>query len=254
MIRIHRPADAPAVLKGKGKKHAAEMCARYEADPTADDLDPKSAIYAHESVKNALLQIQHGKCAFCECKVTHQQYGDVEHFRPKKGYKQKDGDPLERPGYYWLAYEWTNLLISCQICNQKFKKNLFPLRRPSRRAKCHKDDVSGEEPLLIDPSADDPAGHLTFHREFYRPKPSSRWGKITLDAFGLNEVARAEHRRDLLVRLEAMREARPFIAEACRANPSSLEKARLLNDIDALIAASQTESAEYAAMVRAAFR
>jgi hypothetical protein len=139
MIRIQRPADAPAVLKSKGKKHAAEMCARYDADPTTDDLDPKPTIYAHETVKNALLKLQHGKCAFCECKVTHQQYGDVEHFRPKKGYKQKDGDPLGRPGYYWLAYEWTNLLVSCQICNQKFKKNLFPLRRPSRRARCHND-------------------------------------------------------------------------------------------------------------------
>jgi hypothetical protein len=24
---------------------------------------------------------------------------------------------FEHPGYYWLAYEWTNLLPSCYDCN-----------------------------------------------------------------------------------------------------------------------------------------
>jgi uncharacterized protein (TIGR02646 family) len=219
-----------------------------------NDLDPKATIYAHETVKNALLKIQHDKCAFCECKVTHQQYGDVEHFRPKKGYKQKEGDLLGRPGYYWLAYEWTNLLVSCQICNQKFKKNLFPLKRPARRARCHNDDVTKEEPLLIDPAADDPAAHLTFHQELYRPMPSSRRGKTTIDAFGLNEMARAEHRRDHFIKLRTVMNARPYFAEACRANPSSLELAQQLSDIDALLAESQADSAEYAAMARAVFR
>lgn len=254
MIRIHRPTDVPEVLKSKGKKHAAELCDRYVADPTAGDLDPKPAIYSHKTVKIVLLKAQHDKCAFCECKVLHQQYGDVEHFRPKKGYKQKEADSLGRPGYYWLAYEWSNLFISCQICNQKFKKNLFPLRQPSRRARSHYDDLSKEEPLLIDPSAEDPATHLTFHQEFYRPMPASRRGKATIDAFGLNEMARAEHRRDLLVKLETVMKARPYIAEACRVNPSSLRLVRQLNDIDALILASQADFGEYAAMARVVFR
>ena len=254
MIRIHRPADAPAVLKGKGKKHAAEMCARYDADPATAVLDPKPSIYAHETVKNALLKVQHDKCAFCECKVTHQQYGDVEHFRPKKGYKQKDGDPLERPGYYWLAYEWTNLLISCQICNQKFKKNLFPLRRPSRRARCHNDDVSKEESLLIDPSADDPVAHLTFHQELYRPMASSRRGKVTIDAFGLNDPRRLEDRREKLASLNLMTDHRRLLIDACRKDPSSVELAKALEDLGVRIVAIQSDSAEYAAMARAVFR
>jgi hypothetical protein len=53
-------------------------------------------------------------------------------FRPKGGWVQNDGDALTQPGYYWLAYEWSNLLISCQLCNQEFKKNRFPLLNPTR--------------------------------------------------------------------------------------------------------------------------
>nr|WP_239015299.1 AAA family ATPase [Archangium violaceum] len=78
-----------------------------------------------------------GKCAFCESQLAHISYGDVEHFRPKAGWRQEEGGPLGRPGYYWLAYEWTNLFLACTLCNQQFKRNLFPLRTPSRRARSH---------------------------------------------------------------------------------------------------------------------
>ncbi len=257
MIRIHRPA-APAVLTKKGKAHADEMCRLYDADPVACQrgegrLEPKPDIYAHETVKDALLEAQHGKCAFCECKVTHQQSGDVEHFRPKRGYKQKESDPLGRPGYYWLAYEWTNLLVSCSKCNQQFKKNLFPLQRPSRRARCHHDDLAREEPLLIDPSSDNPDDHLTFDREFYRPLPSSKQGKCTIDTFGLNHPNRVEQRRDRLITLGMLKDARQRLAEACRVNTSPPEQAKL-SELETYIVESQSDSAEYAAMARSIFR
>ena len=258
MIRIHRPT-APTVLTKKGKAHAGEMCRLYDADPAAckrgeGGLEPNPAIYAHKTVKDALLEAQHGKCAFCECKVTHQQYGDVEHFRPKRGYKQKESDDLGRPGYYWLAYEWTNLLVSCSKCNQQFKKNLFPLRRPSRRARCHHDDIAREEPLLIDPSSEDPATDLTFDREFYRPLPSTRRGKVTIDTFGLNKPDRTEHRQDILAVLMLMSRYRLILVEACRQDPSSGERALELAELNTLIAARQSDSAEYAAMARSIFR
>ena len=61
-----------------------------------------------------LLKAQHDKCCFCESKVTQVAYGDVEHYRPKAGYRQEHGAPLGRPGYYLLAYEWSNLMFCCQ--------------------------------------------------------------------------------------------------------------------------------------------
>ncbi len=88
--------------------------------------------------------MQHDKCAFCESKVSAIAYGDVEHFRPKAGYQQSHDDDLQRPGYYWLAYEWSNLFFSCSICNQQGKRNVFPLANPRRRATCHRDDIGLE--------------------------------------------------------------------------------------------------------------
>jgi hypothetical protein len=48
---------------------------------------------------------------------------------------------LEQPGYFWLAYVWANLFLACQLCNQSFKKNLFPLADPAKRARSHLHDL-----------------------------------------------------------------------------------------------------------------
>src|SRR5207248_2896103 len=80
---------------------------------------------------------------------AHTGYGDVEHFRPKGGYKQRETDELKRPGYYWLAYAWDNLFCSCQLCNQRFKRNLFPLRDGRRRARSHTHKLDKEQPLPL---------------------------------------------------------------------------------------------------------
>ena len=55
------------------------------------------------------------KCAYCEAPTSLVAYGDVEHYRPKSI-------------YWWLAYNYDNYLVSCQLCNQKFKKAKFPVR------------------------------------------------------------------------------------------------------------------------------
>ena len=110
MIRIRRPAEAPTVLRTKGKARRRVLCALhtrfaqdYRSGKRTFTFD--SAIYAGKEVKDALIGMQHGKCAFCESRITHIAYGDVEHFRPKAGVRQEPGDKLQRPGYYWLAYE-----------------------------------------------------------------------------------------------------------------------------------------------------
>jgi hypothetical protein len=69
----------------------------------------------------------HGKCAYCETSLASQQ-GDVEHFRPKGRADDEQDKPMivlsptganeKQRGYYWLAYERTNLIPCYQICNQ----------------------------------------------------------------------------------------------------------------------------------------
>ncbi len=67
-------------------------------------------VYGSTAVKNELSTIFNDKCAFCETNTHAGAFHDVEHFRFKNH-------------YYWLGYEWTNLLLSCQICNRIYKKS-----------------------------------------------------------------------------------------------------------------------------------
>jgi hypothetical protein len=76
----------------------------------------------------------HNRCAYCEAPLTG-FFGDAEHHRPKGRVSETNeegmsiakrailqvGDEqieVEHPGYFWLAYNWQNLIPSCQWCNQ----------------------------------------------------------------------------------------------------------------------------------------
>src|SRR5215218_4032845 len=121
MIRIVKPKKAPAILQTKGRAGRDRHKAEYDGRLRQFSFDAR--IYGHKTVKTALIKAQHDKCFLCESKITHIAHGDVEHYRPKAGYKQVESDKLQTPGYYWLTYEWDNLFLACQVCNQVFKKN-----------------------------------------------------------------------------------------------------------------------------------
>src|SRR6185295_1123371 len=162
--------------------------------------------YGHASVKDMLIEAQHGKCCFCEAKITHISYGDVEHFRPKAGYRQDPDDDLARPGYYWLAYDWSNLYLSCQLCNQRHKKNTFPLRNPHLRCRNHLGDLTPEEPLFIDPGASNPEDHIEFAAEQPMARNGSLQGLETIKALGLLREPLRESRHDKYVQLSTLRD------------------------------------------------
>jgi len=97
MIRIRRPSSVPDVLQTKGKNRRRGHSLSYTANPAAYNSGALKFkfdrdIYAHEDVKAALKAMQHDKCAFCESKVSHIAYGDVEHYRPKGGFCQQQLD------------------------------------------------------------------------------------------------------------------------------------------------------------------
>lgn len=248
MIRVTKPRQPPAVLTTKGKRkrraHSAAFT-RHESDFRAGhksfSFDAK--IYGHKSVKEALIRAQHDKCFLCESKITHISYGDVEHFRPKAGYRRDEADALHRPGYYWLAYEWGNLFLSCQLCNQQFKKNLFPLSDPSARANSHKDSLDKEQPLFIDPSADDPEQFISFRAEVPFAINDNPRGKATIKGLGLDRQKLNEKRfeyYDALRMLYMIAQRNPPIPES--------------TDAQNFLARAVKDSAEYAGMARAALK
>jgi uncharacterized protein (TIGR02646 family) len=265
VIRIKRPKQVPATLRTQGREAKRRLCRRYDRSPEAykngkksfASRDFDSDIYGAKSVKDALKKAQHGKCAFCESKITHIAYGDVEHYRPKAGYRQRPDGPLVRPGYYWLAYEWSNLFFCCSLCNQRFKRNHFPLADDTRRATSHRDDIGTEEPLLIHPELDEPASFLEFDREYVRAIDGNQRGEATIEILGLNRQEIVERRRDVLQSIKILVECRELIARQAneRHNPEALTRlAAIEQQLDWYVTNDRSDSAEYVAMIRAALR
>jgi uncharacterized protein (TIGR02646 family) len=251
VIRIDRPAEIPRILASRGKKQTEKLCRDYDA-ASADFGSRKRTftfdekLYGDRTVKEALVLAQHGKCCFCEQRVRME--GDVEHYRPKGGFCQAVGEAVEGPGYYWLAYEWTNLLLACTICNQRFKRNLFPLADPARRSRSHHDGVAGEDPLFINPAERDPEQYISFRREIPYAIDGNPYGTATIEALGLAREVINERRRDRLNELQLLRELVSLEDGAGPELLSLIEKAK-----DVLTSAVEG-AAEFAAMARAAAR
>lgn len=81
----------------------------------------RSSIYRQTTIE-ALEKLYHFKCAYCESDTSAGAPFQVEHFRPKA---KIEGD-LAHFGYYWLAYEWSNLTLGCSTCNNN-KRSHFPI-------------------------------------------------------------------------------------------------------------------------------
>ena len=106
--------------------------------------------------KKLLYELHHGKCCYCERKLSRGQ-AQVEHFRPKA----KVDEDKHHPGYWWLAYSWRNLLLACGDCNTK-KGAKFPLETGSKRLNPEDCDLEKEEPILINPLEEDPEEFIEY--------------------------------------------------------------------------------------------
>lgn len=179
----------------------------------------KYKVYKHDDVKKALNALFHFKCAYCESDYGATQPVDIEHYRPKGGFI-RDGK-LEKPGYYWLAAEWSNLLPSCIDCNRartqeiaggdptlSGKANLFPIANEQQRAR-HPNEERQEKRLLLDPCRDRPQTHLEFLPEGVvrakiksNNKPSQK-GFNSIEVYGLLRRGLVQARRDRLLLIDA---------------------------------------------------
>ncbi len=242
MIRLTRPAipAGHAVRAFNGTKKLWE-----EWNATGITPKAKSSIYAHPSVKKTLRNAQHNKCAYCETLNTT-SHDVVEHFRPKNGWQQKRGDTLNKPAYFWLSYEWENLLFACDVCNDAAHKgNLFPLANPSQRADATNPDVVDEKPLLINPYTVDPNRYIEWNRDIPRPRNKSRMGRKSIEVFGLDQDGLLmDQRRLYLIKVRD-------ILDAAKAMPSDKSERRALVT---LLRDCLKNSAPWAAMIRANFK
>lgn len=162
-----------------------------------------------ESVKYKLKKIYKNKCAFCE---STRDEMTVDHYRPKD--LIKGGSEL---GYFWLCYEWSNLLYACSDCNENHKGTKFPILgsyfdfRTKSPAEL-KSDINKlndklnvyEKPLILNPEEKyfSPERYIKFDRD---GKPSGidikGRGTRTIEDCGLDKTILNGKRKEKLDRL-----------------------------------------------------
>jgi hypothetical protein len=156
------------------------------ATNNASFMDGSVNFPAHPSSiiwKDELESIQGKKCCYCEKPINN---GILEHYRPKKGYQQSKGDAITRPGYYWLAYRWRNILLTCTECNEaNTKGNLFPIT--GNRATTPTAELDLEDAQLINPYEEEPNKSISFHRG--DPISFNQRGRTTIDILDLKNRA-----------------------------------------------------------------
>ncbi len=175
-----------------------------EEAPAAGQILPKTPIKFNDDVwrelKWHLFDLFHEKCAYCETKPLGGDTGAVEHYRPKG----KVDEDKHHPGYYWLAYDETNLLPSCASCNEpaRAKRTRFPVDGAhAREAR----SLSKEVPFLLNPydKTIDPFDHLEFDAAGASgTRNNSKIGDYTRDVYDLDRHGLAGSRYDEMQLLE----------------------------------------------------
>lgn len=143
----------------------------------------KKERYGHVKVREKLEEMFGKKCSYCESKIDHISYKQVEHFRPQSIY------PL-------LAFSWDNLLLACERCNGEFKRALFPLEDGTYSSE-NQDNPwlldGSDTPALLNPCEDNPSDHIDFTREI--PIGKTVRGQYSISTYGLARHDLNEERR-----------------------------------------------------------
>lgn len=181
MIHIKRTYPPPqSIVSDAANEH---LSAHIHFRSSSDTF--KHVVFTKKDVKKALEKLFNGKCAYCESNVVKTSAIDKEHFRPKASIRDKHLGIHIKPGYYWLAADWDNLLLACANCNRtgthedisggKFttgKLDRFPLSDESKRMK-YGGSFKAEEKvrLLINPCVDKPESWIEYgHDGSINPK------------------------------------------------------------------------------------
>lgn len=152
-------------------------------------------------VQQKLKDLYNNKCAYCESYTFKPR---IEHYRPKGNVKEynfstnKFKKVNSHNGYYWLVYEWSNLVPSCHHCNtiEDAKSDRFPIIgtrviHPTldsiglpNELLANQAPLIDEQPYLLHPEIDNPEDYLGFEFQVGEVKlvgiDSQNRGKMTI--------------------------------------------------------------------------
>lgn len=205
MRKVSKNYDQPPsilVSKARQNKIKTALATQSAQHFTNSDYSPREA-------KDALEALYNEKCSYCESTVKQVASLEVEHYRPKNGILEAP----DHPGYYWLAVEWSNLVLGCPACNgQGAKGNKFPVAgiRVATQNPFDAEDklnravlfpsippLSDEQPMLLNPEVDEPAGHLKYDG-FGGIKGKTARGRKTIEICNLNRDPLYKERQTII--------------------------------------------------------
>jgi len=153
MIKLNR-GECPEALTDEVKEELTDLYLRNQ------DKDVWNSPKIKKSLKQALLDMSHNKCAYCECILgIESKDATIDHFLPKSKYKE-------------LVVEWGNLFPACLRCNR---------------------DKNDNEETLVNPCINKPIDFIAVDKgNRFRLKgiDSGMIGKNTIKAIGLNDIER----------------------------------------------------------------
>lgn len=178
---------------------------------TAEFIANETNVWNVDWLKESLLELSYGKCAYCECDLKEEaKYMEVEHFEDKANNPKK-------------VLEWDNLLPSCKRCNG---------------SKSTHDVISDP---IVNPFIDTPSTHLTLR--LYRFKSKDIKGKNTIDVVDLNHTERAVKKRfEVGEQLEKAIEKAFERLELYEANTITQRRNKLLCIVEDILLECQKES------------
>lgn len=219
--------QAEAAARAAGKNAAEIAKARKQAISVGlANATGRPRIWGDLAVP--LKALSNNKCWYSESKNPASDK-NVDHFRPKNRVQEAP----DHEGYWWLAFNWQNYRFSSQWCNQYRndkvsktsggKRDHFPLRPGSFRARLENDDHEQEEIELLDPIDPDDWKLLTFRPDGH-PTPAKSVGTpdhdraaTTIDVYHLHCKELVDDRRPLAGRVQRlvqnMEHLRPKIAD-----------------------------------------
>lgn len=177
----------------------------------------KKSVWNLEWLKDSLMELSHGKCAYCECSLMRESnYMEIEHFEDKNHNPDK-------------VLDWNNLLPSCKHCNGHKSTH----------------DVTAEP--IVNPFVDNPNDHLYF--QFYRYKGRDEKGDMTIAVLNLNDGERklVDKRFEIGNALQKSLEELLGKLDEYKKRPDIPKKNRLVNAVYGTIKLCQPDS-EYAAL------
>jgi len=261
MIFINRP-NAPTFLTDPNERwqKETEAAIQYYQNPHDKSFDFKQ--YNDLALKTELQKV-FPKCAYCETSYGAVYDGDVEHFRPKGRVSEKNP---ATPGYYWLANEWTNLLLACQHCNQRRRHLLFGIDRYETQGKLDQFPLSQEVKrlihpnsnfdeeeavrLLINPCKDDPQDHFAYEEQEAVIRPLTPKGEVSIRVYVLQRRFLVQERKKQMLKLFNQMEVVEDVLVQKNADPLNVQLQKLFERVFEQLLQFTRDQENYAGMSR----